>query len=224
MKLFLLIKRQSYINFFNILFHSLFIFKIIKSQNSECGRNQPFFASNQCTSEPCPKNRSDSKDCIINNTIIKTQWLNNIILIGGSGFRYINFASYSNGDMIVCTTSFPVQPERIFFGLTTDGKPLFKENEEEKFFYSINITNASVVQYEAEYYIIKSSNSENYGKEYFFAVSKVGCNAELFDFENNRAYVKTSHSFSGIEYIFSNRNAFISLEKKFIFKFINLIQ
>ena len=212
MKFSYIIKRQSYINIFNILFHLLFIFKIIESQTSECGKNEPFLLSNRCTSEPCPKEGPNSNDCIINNTIIKTQWLNNIILIGGTDFRYINFASYSNKDMIVCTTSYPVQPERIFFGLTSDGRPLFKENEEEKFFKSINITDASVVQYEAEYYIIKSSNGENYGKEYFFSVSKVGCNAELFDFDNNRAYVKTSHSFSGIEYIFSNRNAFISLE------------
>ena len=73
--------------------------------------------------------------------------------------------------------------------------PLFKENGEDKFFYSINITDASYTQYEADYYIIKSSNSENYGKEYFFSISKLGCNAELFDFDNNKAYVKTSKSF-----------------------------
>ena len=212
MKIPYLIKRQSYINIFNFFFHLLFIFKIIESQNSECGKNDPFLLNNRCASEPCPKEGPNSKDCIINNTIIKTQWLNNIILIGGTDFRYINFASYPNGDMILCTTSFPVQPERIFFGLTVDGRPLFKKNEEEKFFNSINITDGSVVQYEAEYYIIKSSNEETYGKEYFFSVSKVGCNAELFDLDNNKAYVKTSHSFSGVEYIFSNRNAFISLE------------
>ena len=46
MKLPYLIKRQSYINIFNILFHLLFIFKIIESQTSECGENVPFLKSN----------------------------------------------------------------------------------------------------------------------------------------------------------------------------------
>ena len=216
MELSYLIKRQAHIYIFNILFHLLFIFKIIQSKNSECGRNEPFLLSNnnKCSSEYCSKERIDSKDCIINNTIIKTQWLNNIILIGGKGFRYINFASYPNGDMIIETTSNPKNPQRIFFGLTFDGKPLFKENEEEKYFYSINITDGSnYEQYEAEHFIIKSSNGENYGKEYFFSVSKVGCNAELFDFENDRVYVKTSRVFTGYEFMYSYRNAFISLEK-----------
>ena len=212
MKVSYIIKRQAYINIFNILFLLLFIFQIIKSQNSECGKNEPFFKSNGCTSEPCSKEEFNSKDCIISNKIIKTQWLNNIILIGGSGFRYLYFASYSNGDMIIGITSNPIQPERIFFGLTTEGKPLFKENEEEKFFYSINITDASYMQYEGEGFIIKSSNGENYGKEYFFGISKVGCNAELFDFTNNKVYVKSSRSFTGLEFLYSNRNGFLSLE------------
>ena len=213
MKLSDILKKQAYIKIFNLLFHLLFFLKIIESQNSECGKNEPFLTSKGCSSEFCSKERINSKDCIINNAIIKTQWLNNIILIGGSGFRYIYFANDSNGGMVIGTTSNPIQPERIFFGLTTDGKPLFKGNEEEKFFYSINITDVSVEQYEGEASFIKSSNGENYGKEYFFSVSKVGCNAELFDFENNRAYVKTSRSFSDIELIYSDRNAFISLER-----------
>ena len=134
MKLCYIIKRQAYIKIFNILFHLLFFLKIIESQSSECGKNEPFLTSKGCSSEYCSKERIESKDCIINNTIVKTQWLNNIILIGESGFRYLYFADYSNVDMILGIASNPIQPERIFFGLTTDGKPLFKENEEENFF------------------------------------------------------------------------------------------
>ena len=203
---------QTYIKIFNILFLLLFIFKIIESQNLECGKNEPFLKSNSCTSEPCPKEGPNSNDCIINNKMIKTQWLNNIILIGGVGYRYLYFANYSNGDMIIGIASNPFKPERVFFGLTHDGKPLFKENEEEKFFNSINITEDNYQLYEGEGFIIKSSFPEDYGKEYFFMVSKVGCNAELFDFTNNRAYIKTSRSFTGLEFLYSNRNGFVSLE------------
>ena len=205
-------KRHTYIKIFNILFLLLFIFKIIESQNLECGKNEPFLKSNRCTSEPCPKEGLNSNDCIINNKMIKTQWLNNIILIGGLGFRYLYFANYSNGDMVIGIASNPIKPERVFFGLTHDGKPLFKENEEEKFFKSINITDDNYQQYEGEGFIIKSNFAETYGKEYFFMVSKVGCNAEIFDFTNNRAYAKTSSSFTGLVYLYSNRNGFVSLE------------
>ena len=119
--------------------------------------------------------------------------------------------------MIIKTTSNPKSLQRIFFGLTFDGKPLFKENEEKKYFYSINITDGSnYEQYEAEHFIIKSSNGENYGKEYFFSVSKVGCNAELFDFENDRIYIETCRAFTNYEFMYSYRNAFISLENVFL--------
>ena len=39
--------------------------------------------------------------------IDKNQIINRIIFIGNLSYRYMNFASYSNGDMVVETTCFP---------------------------------------------------------------------------------------------------------------------
>ena len=63
-----------------------------------------------------------TNDCIIsNNTVITNQWLNNIICLGDKDFRYVNFASFSNGSMIVEATSIPDSPKRMFYGIQSDG-------------------------------------------------------------------------------------------------------
>ena len=63
-----------------------------------------------------------TNDCIIsNNTVIVNQWLNNIICLGDKDFRYVNFASFSNGSMIVEATSIPDSPKRMFYGIQSDG-------------------------------------------------------------------------------------------------------
>ena len=53
---------------------------------------------------------------LFQNSTIKTQELNNIINLKKSGFQYINFASFSNGDMIFETSKYPYDPIRIFYG------------------------------------------------------------------------------------------------------------
>ena len=63
------------------------------------------------------------------NETIKTQLITNIIWIGDKGFRYINFANYSNGDMIIETTSNPGNSKRMFYGLKNNGEYLFKQKE-----------------------------------------------------------------------------------------------
>ena len=58
--------------------------------------------------------------CNINSTN-----LTNIINAGPEYFRYLNFANYSNGDMVFLTNSFKqndiIQNTRIFYGLTKKG-------------------------------------------------------------------------------------------------------
>ena len=49
--------------------------------------------------------------------------LNNIIRIGDINSRYINFASYSNGDLIVETTAFPGNDKRMFYAIKLNGRP-----------------------------------------------------------------------------------------------------
>ena len=73
--------------------------------------------------------------CSIKNSIIKSQWLNNIIFIGVQSFKYINFGEYSNGDMIIEANS-PTKGIRMFYGLKNNGRPLFTIETKEASSYS----------------------------------------------------------------------------------------
>ena len=133
-------------------FHSLIIVKILinfciffsKLNNilsDECSRDAPIKnKENNCESKYCTEDDISKGDCIIENEIIKTQWLNNIINIEISFLRYVNFASYSNGDMILEFCTYPASTQRIFLGFKKNGRSFFKNktSEKDEYFYSLN--------------------------------------------------------------------------------------
>ena len=108
--------------FINYIIISLFQIisypKIIKAltNSTNCNRSNPIFESGYCKLIYCEEEKFNSGECSINNDIIKTQCLTNVIKIGKEYFRYINFVSYSNGDMVFLTTANPKKNERIFYG------------------------------------------------------------------------------------------------------------
>ena len=123
----------------------------------------------------CLKEEFDSKSCIINNTIIKTQWLYNIIRIGGLAYRYINFGTYSNGDMVIETTFYPPKAHRYFYGLKKNRRPFFtnKTIQDEAPYNIIETKDFSYSEglYEVESIVIKSSEDrDGNGKEYFLTI------------------------------------------------------
>ena len=146
-------------------------------------------------------------------SINKAQKITRIINIGDLNYRYMDFASYSNGDMVVETTSFPQERRRMFYGLKTNGRPFFKDksNNKETPYYSINVESNDFAKFESVGIIIKLSNNENNGKEYFFSISKLECNAELFDFENDKVYTKSVDSFTNLRSLKSLRSTLIPL-------------
>ena len=146
-------------------------------------------------------------------SIDNNQIINRIIYIGDIYYRYMNFASYSNGDMVVETTCFPEERKRMFYGLKNNGRPFFtdKSNNMETPYYSINVTTENYKKLEATGKIIKLSNTEDNGKEYFFSISKKACNAELFDFDNDMVYTKYVNSFTTFTDLDSLRNTIFSL-------------
>ena len=183
------------------LFQIFFLFNQIKS---ECDRNAPIFIlDGGCKLEFCEKSQFESKICEIKNPIIKTQWLNNIIKVGDSTFRYVNFGLFSNGDMLLRTTCFPGTTIRKYYGLKQNGRPFFKENNEETAFNTIEVNNADV-NYESESIVI---NHVLYGQEFLLSASKLGSYAEIFSSGANEAYVKPVTDFSN-SYISSDRNSF----------------
>ena len=197
--------------FLLLLIKILFFIKSIEAEITECPRDKPISKLNDCKLDYCSKAQFDSKDCEIKNSIIETQWLNNIIVIGDQSYRYINFGTYSNGDMVIESTCYPGKTKRMFYGLKQNGRPFFinKNNNEETPYYSVNVEGQDELlgNFEAEGIIIKDSNN---GKEYFFSVSKLGCYAEIFDFDNDKVYYKKVSVFSSYLYVNSLRNSLFS--------------
>ena len=120
-------------------------------------------------------------NCIISNrTIITSQWLNNIICLGDDNFRYVNFATYSNGSMIVEATAIPDSPKRMFYGVQRDGEPLFSNGQYHTTVEISGQMESNNSRYEGEIFIVPIN-----GKEYVFSIGK-GNNkfAELLDLNN----------------------------------------
>ena len=119
-------------------------------------------------------------DCLIsNNSIITTQRLNNIICLGEKDLRYVNFATFSNGDMVIETTSIPDSPKRNFYGIKKDGKSFFNNGQ---YYSTIMISDqreSNNSRYEGEIFVVPID-----GKEYLFSIGK-GNNkfAELYDLD-----------------------------------------
>ena len=162
--------KSSFSIFFNLIIQTFFIFIKIKSEITECPRETPIFISNDCSLQYCTKSQYSSGECIIKNEIVKTQCLNNIIIIGDIYFRYINFGIYSNGDMVIGTTVYPGNTTRIFYGIKNNGRPFFTEDNKETPHKKIDIPEDPNGIYESESLIIKTTPD---GKEHFLFLLKL---------------------------------------------------
>ena len=142
--------------------------------------------------------------------------LNNIIELGGEGFRFSHFSLNSKGDMIIDTTSFPGNNERRFYGLKKNGRPLFyDENNIETPYRSLfaeDLQNENQQKLHAESnFIILSNQESEETKEYLLSFS-IGDNyIEIYDFDNNTILFRSTSEFFG-NTITSEKNTFIKSE------------
>ena len=173
-------------------------FQLINEIVNECERDKPIkLIDGQCVSQYCTKEQLKSGECLVDNGIIKKQWLNNIISFEGEEFLYFNLVLSPYGDMIFDTHSYPYNTKRLFYGLKQNGRYYFKQedtNEETPYF---NLTTDSQKIAKKE-----STNSffiSNEGKKYILSISHESFNTELFDFENNKIYSKSSKELLGFE-------------------------
>ena len=78
-----------------LIFIYIFLFKEIKS---ECDKENPIQTVNGCENIYCDEMQFQNGDCIISNSIIKKQWLNNIINFENVDLLYVTQAP--NNDII----------------------------------------------------------------------------------------------------------------------------
>ena len=127
--------------------------------------------------------------------------LNNIIWIGDKYFRHINFASFSNKDMIIETSSNPACAKRMFFAIQKNGRKFFIKNGNESNYYSLEVDNQTENEgngrFDAENFIITMNEGEYKGKEYLMSIAKDDGYAELYDFDNDVIYQTPSENIIG---------------------------
>ena len=178
-----------------ILYFSLFLFLPQKCKGLTCDKARPILKDNACDSIYCTEEEFISTTCIINNDIIKTQWLTNIIEISDIYNRFIHPFLTSNNDLIIQTTSTLGTGDRKYYGLTNEGRYFFiDENGEETPYYSIGVTNNGqpVYKYEGAAAAIQIANDD---KNYFLSIGTDDAYAEIIDYKNNNVYIKLSSSF-----------------------------
>ena len=178
----------SYLDFlviFQIFFPS-FIFAY------ECDFQTPFFYEGGCVSF-CYPNDLESHICEVNNTLIKDQWLNNIIT-----FININEVTYHLSDFCLTTKEELIlllssndedfEGNRLFYNIKNNGRGFFSNGTDDTPLYLFQTTLNS--KEETIIFPFKLNNT-NDNKEYILAISSTNI-FEIYDInENKRYFTKT---------------------------------
>ena len=206
-----------------------FFYLVIKlSIQLECDKSTPIKKQdNKCYLIYCEKEDFDKGICTINNTIVKTQWLTDIINVGGETYRYVNLALSSNNDLFLQTTANPSKNENCFFGIKSNGRPYFNNTGDSSsiVYIKYNISSLKSRSRGQSINILLNDDddtgSSNKNKnEYFMSIGKDDNNVELFDLESKqlRSYSPSklifkstirSKIFSLINYNEYNKNSYI---------------
>ena len=176
------IKRRN----INTIVFIILIIKFIFCQIDECQREKPIKVGEECLSKNCSELQFKSGEWIISNSIIKTQWLNNIISVGEKDYRFLNIITSSQGDLIVSTSSYPAKRERIYFGINSNGLPIFKDNNNNDIYIIkkniLSTSSNNYKRYEAVPGFIKINGDTNINKEYLIELGKSTTYTEIFDY------------------------------------------
>ena len=164
--------------YFLIIFIIIFVYC-----KFSCDKNKPFRYQGDCV-EGCSLENLNNGLCVVENEIIKTQWINNINFIAGNGFNYINLAVSENNNLFALVSAFPQSNDRIVFGITSTGQGYFSSKNIEKFV--INDPN-KIGKFESEIFFIKLYKLTN-TKEYLMSYGRNPQFGEIYDLENKKIY------------------------------------
>jgi hypothetical protein len=88
--------------------------------------------------------------CLV-KTIISSQKLSNLIIIGSTYYRFISINSNQYNDLIILVTKGPGTGDRLFYGLKNNGRFLFKSLDDKEYPY--------------KYYLISGEEGNNEQKK-----------------------------------------------------------
>ena len=170
-------KTKNKFLYYSLLSKLIFFLTITKVCSPTCGPNFPFIKNGVCV-QNCTLEELNN-GCIIENEILKTQWINNITYLTESGNPYINLVVSENNDLIILMSAYPATNTRLFYGLNKEGRGYFTIDNKESANNSMVISKSyTVMRYEAEIFMVKlKSSSET--KEY---IMDFGKNPQLLHF------------------------------------------
>ena len=175
------------------------ILQILASFNMETctNRNSPLLKGTNCLNT-CSQSDIQSEVCKVDNEIIKTQWLNNIIYITPEDYRYINIALSESNSIYIIVSSWHENNERYLYILDNEGYGFFEGEDGNKTpFKKIEISDTSHKgRFESNAFTIKLY-SQTDEKEYLLSISKGAQYAELYDLYSNNVYFKSIENVFG---------------------------
>ena len=205
---FILFKKRFFIS---TLVYLSFLFHLSKSNDFSCNKTHPILKNDECLSIYCSEEEFNSSICIINNEIIKTQWLTNIMAISGTDYRHIHPFLTSKEDLIIQTTSLLGTSERNFYGITREGRYYFTDSEEkESPYFSINAMKTdsieNIYKYDGTAFAVQLEYDEN---DYFFSIGTYGACAELIDYKSKTITRILSENFYYVTIVSEKSSTFL---------------
>ena len=177
----------------------------------ECIREKPILIENECELKYCQKEEFSSGICTINNNIIKTQWLNNIVVFNWDKLRYGSFALNSKGDLIYECSVEEKKGIRKFYWLKKMDIFALKMKMENIYLQKNNCEKWKWLSYKIwikkiALFFAKNANSEN-----IISISLYLRMFEYYDLENNSVSLITTYDFTNYN-IYSKISELIELK------------
>ena len=174
---------------FHLLFQVMIIFLKIRNHiKCSCSKENSINKNRKCQSIYCTENEFKNNICSIDNEIIKTQWLNNFINFNEYRFRFTGMVINDEGELILESSPEDLNGQRLFFRLTKDGRPYYKDNEEifSKSIVVLDEYNNGAKRYESQIFLVKIKNNNlDENKQFLVSISLYYTFMEIYDLDDN---------------------------------------
>ena len=120
-------------------FMTCFIFLISLSfinnylQDEECPREKPILKSNECQVVYCTQEEFEKNVCVISNSFIKTQWMNNLHIFNEVDMRHISVTKSFKGDLFLSSHKVADDYDKYLYGFNSEGDGLFYDEKKDKY-------------------------------------------------------------------------------------------
>ena len=135
-------------------------------EDGECPKYKPFLKNTlYCTNE-CTKEEFEQKICVISNSIIKTQWINNLQRLGEGNIMTVGLDYGFDGELFLFgQKTYGITNEIGIYGIDKNGRPYFY-NENQNIYYSFKY-----IKFSENVYLEGIKLVKNYDNNQIFIIS-----------------------------------------------------